>query len=172
MGKVGVPAAFGAIVPIDATMSLDGFRSGEDSLDHWLRQRALKSEGRTARTYVICPERSVVGYYAVSAGSLRLSALPGKIRRNAPDPTPALLIGRLAVSLDWQGRGVGSALLRDALRRCAAAAGMVGARGVLIHALSPAAAEFYRRLGFIILDEQNGACFIPMETLQAALAGG
>jgi GNAT superfamily N-acetyltransferase len=88
-----------------------------------------------------------------------------------PDEVPLLLIGRLAVDRNFQGRGLGSALLVDALQRCAAAAQIAGARGVLAHAIDEEAVHFYARHGFIVarpLGERT--MLMPIEILLATVA--
>ncbi len=79
---------------------LTQFRSGEVSLDEWLikRARANQADG-ASRTFVVCEENRVVGYYALASGSVSLAGLPGKFRRNMPDPIPVVMLGRLAVDL-------------------------------------------------------------------------
>jgi GNAT superfamily N-acetyltransferase len=112
------------------------------SLDQWLRERARAIEGLSARTYVVCtrdePDR-VVGYFSISTAIERRSILPSaKLRRGMPEQVPLLLIGRLAVDEAWRNRGVGSALLADALRRCLASSEIAGVRGVITHAIDEA----------------------------------
>src|SRR5687767_10363871 len=123
------------------------------SLDQWLRERARASEGLSARTYVVCTAgepASVVGYCSISAAVEQRNALPSaKLRRGMPEQVPLLLIGRLAVEAAWRGRGVGSAIVRDALVRCHAASQVAGVRGVIAHAIDEAAVGFYERHGFI-----------------------
>lgn len=143
------------------------------SLDEWLRTRALTSEGLSARTYVVCdaaePQR-VVGYYTISSTKEQRAVLPtAKLRKGMPDDVPLLLIGRLAVDREFQGLGIGKDLLADAIRRCAAAAGIAGARAILVHALDAAAAEFYRRHGFIDSPLGERALLLPIETVRASL---
>ena len=72
----------------------------------------------------------------------------GRIRRNMPDPVPATLLGRLAVDRQWQGRGLGAALLRDAVLRVVGAAETIGVRALLAHAISEEAKAFYEHWGF------------------------
>lgn len=121
-------------------------------LDEWLRQRALASEGLSARTYVICSEslpEQVIGYYAISTAMEERSTLPtAKLRRGLPDRVPLLLIGRLAVSQEFQGRGLGADLLSDAIHRCLAASEIAGARAIIAHAIDDRAAAFYNAHGF------------------------
>lgn len=142
------------------------------SLDHWLQERALASEGASARTYVICDtdERPrVVGYYTITTAMEERTALPSaKLRRGMPDRVPLLLIARLAVDKTFQGKGLGSDLLADALRRCVAASDIVGARAVIVHAIDAAAADFYRRHGFIGSPLGELILLMPIETVRSA----
>jgi GNAT superfamily N-acetyltransferase len=134
------------------------FASGEPVLDTWLRERALQNIASGAsRTYVVTPSgsASVIGFYALAMGSILATALPGSMRRNMPNPIPAVVLGRLAVDHAWQGRGVGVALLKDAVLRSLRAAGEVSARVVIVHAISPAAEAFYRRHGFSLLPTET-----------------
>lgn len=129
---------------------LSSFDSGEPVLDDWLRKRALANDASGAsRTYVVTSGARVVGYYSLATGSVEAAKATGKARRNMPDPIPVIIIGRLAVDRAVQGQGLGSALLRDALVRIVAAAEVVGARAVLLHAISEEAKRFYRHHGFV-----------------------
>lgn len=129
---------------------VSGFSCGRESLDDWLKNRAFKSNAAgDSRVFVICDcSREVIGYYAISAGSVCRDDAVGKIKRNAPGPIPMALIGRLAVRADYQGHGVGPALLRDAVLRISQASEHIGVKGVLVHALDDEAASFYARMGF------------------------
>jgi GNAT superfamily N-acetyltransferase len=125
------------------------FQSGEESLDRWLKQRALKNERDGAsRTYVVCVENQVVGYYCLANGAIASQIATGKTRRNMPDPIPVMVIGRLAIDQNWQGRGLGKGLLRDAILRTRQAAEIAGIRAILVHAISEKAKQFYESCGF------------------------
>jgi predicted N-acetyltransferase YhbS len=65
-----------------------------------------------------------------------------------PDPIPVVLLGRLAVDRQFQCRGLGRAMFRDAALRVLAAADTIGVRGILVHAISEEAKAFYVALGF------------------------
>ncbi|MGL5362136.1 MAG: GNAT family N-acetyltransferase [Bosea sp. (in: a-proteobacteria)] len=139
--------------PLSAEHDLTSFENGQHaSLDEWLKRRALASEGLSARTYVVCPvdaPKCVVGYFSIATAMAQRAALPSaKLRQGMPDQIPLLLVGRLAVDRTWQGKGLGSALLAAALRKCQAAASIVGARGVVVHAIDDKAAAFYEAHGF------------------------
>lgn len=129
---------------------LDAFDCGDESLNQWLKKRARRNEREGAsRTYVVCVGCRVIGYYALAAGSVALSAAPGRVRRNMPDPVPVMVIGRLAVDRGWQGQHLGSALLADAVKRTLSAAGIAGIRAILVHAISDDARRFYAERGFV-----------------------
>lgn len=90
---------------------------------------------------------TVLGYYTLSAVAVEHAALPGRVRRNAPHPVPAVLMGRLAIDQTAQGAGLGRLLVRDAILRTLAAADHIGVRILLVHALHEQASTFYESLG-------------------------
>jgi predicted N-acetyltransferase YhbS len=111
-----------------------------------------------------------VGYFSISAAMEQRNALPSaKIRRGMPEQVPLLLIGRLAVDAQWQGRGLGSALLVDALRRCLAASQIAGVRGVVAHAIDETAAAFYERHGFVRSPLGERVMLMPIETVRSII---
>ena len=135
--------------PLDADDEVSSFQSGVDSLDNWLRRRALANQvSGASRTYVISSGGRVVGYFALSAGAVAQQKATGAVRRNMPDPIPVMVLARLAVDTEYQGLGLGSALLRDALMRAVQAADVIGIRSILVHAISDDARAFYERHGF------------------------
>lgn len=137
--------------PIEATDNTAGFDSGEASLERYLADRALTNHvSDFARCYVCVgsDETKVVGYYTLSAVAVEHAHLPGRARRNAPDPVPAVLLGRLAVDRRVQGSGLGRLLVRDAILSTLAAADRIGVRLLIVHALHSDAAAFYSTLGF------------------------
>jgi GNAT superfamily N-acetyltransferase len=130
---------------------LSEFDCGEPSLDDWLRRRALQQNEETgaSRTYVVCAGKRVVGYYARAVGAVVQAHAPGRVRRNMPDPVPVIIVGRLAVHKDFQGRKIGPALMRDAVLRTLQASAIAGIRAILVHAISERARLFYEDCGFI-----------------------
>ncbi|TAL36487.1 MAG: GNAT family N-acetyltransferase [Alphaproteobacteria bacterium] len=138
-------------VHLTAKHDLEHFQSGEETLDNWLRERAIENMAAAAsKTYVVCPSgsRQVIGYYAICMGHILNQEVIGSMRRNMPKHIPAVILGRLAIDERWQGKGLGKALLQDAVQRSVRAAMEVSARLLIIHAISPNAEAFYSHHGF------------------------
>lgn len=152
-----------APVPLQLEHELDAFSCGIPELDAWLRDRALRNERQdVSRTFVACRGTRVIGYYALAAGAVARVDAPKPLARNSPDPIPVILLGRLAVDQGEQGSGLGGFLLRDALIRCLRAAEAIGARAVMVDAISDEAIAFYRRYEFISSPLRPSMLFLPM----------
>ena len=139
------------------------------SLDAWLKNRALASEGMSARTYVVCARdapRRVVGYYAISTAMEQRISLPNaKLRRAMPDQVPLLLIGRLAVDRQYQGKGLGADLLSNSIRRCIEVSQIAGARAIITHAIDDDAIRFYQHHGFLRCPLGDRVMLLPIEAV-------
>ena len=137
--------------PIELSDNTTDFDSGEVSLDRYLTDRALTNHLADLGRCYVCVDADtdkIVGYYTLSAVAVEHADLPGKVRRDAPDPVPAVLMGRLAIDTKAQGSGLGRFLVRDAILSTLAAADRIGVRILLVHALHERAATFYEKLGF------------------------
>jgi GNAT superfamily N-acetyltransferase len=142
-------SGFTAPAPLAPEHDLELFSCGEESLDRWLKERARKAEGvHSARTYVVCAGKQVVGYYCLATGAVVRSSAPKPLQRNMPDPLPAMILGRLAIDQNYQRFGLGRALLRDAVLRTANVARQAGIVALIAHAISPEAKAFYLRNEF------------------------
>lgn len=158
-------------IPLTAEHDHSMFDCGDAALNDWLQHRALKNESRFSRTYVVCENNHVVAYFCISAGAVERTAAPGKVRRNAPDTIPVSVIGRLAVSRNHVGKGLGADILSDALRRIAVASQSIGIGAVLVHAKDDAAKRFYMKCAeFIEYPEDSRTLFLPIETVVAAFS--
>ncbi len=156
--------------PLREEHQTDSFDSGERVLDDWLRRRARMNQASGAsRTYVVCEGRRVVAYYALASGAIAHAAAPGRVRRNTPDPIPVVVLARLAVDRNYQGRGIGRALFRDAARRVLQAADTIGIRAIVVHAISEEAGEFYLALGFEPSPGEAMTLLVTLRDVQAAL---
>lgn len=127
------------------------------SLNEWLHTRALRaSQEGSAKTYVVCIEdtSTVVGFYCLSTGAIAhkdstgASQVPGKVKRNMPDPIPVVVLGRLAVDQGHQGKGIGKGLVKDAIKRVLSLSQRIGIRAILVHCIDDDAKAFYEKLGF------------------------
>jgi GNAT superfamily N-acetyltransferase len=157
--------------PLADHHDLAAFISGEPPLDDWLKRRARANQASGAsRTFVLCQGARVVAYYALASGSIIVDAAPGRFRRNMPSPIPVVVLARLAVDQDWQGRGIGRALFRDAARRVAHAADSIGIRGIVVHAISENAKSFYLTLGFDPSPLEPMTLMVTVADIRAVLA--
>ena len=146
------------------------FASGVASLDDWLKRRARANQSSGAsRTYVVCDGDRVVGYYALASGGIAVQDVPGRFKRNMPDPIPVVVLARLAVDSAYQGRGLGRALFRDSAQRVVYAADAIGIRGVVVHAISEQAKAFYLALGFDPSPRDPMTLMVTLPDLRAAL---
>jgi predicted N-acetyltransferase YhbS len=154
--------------PLTSKHSIDDFSCGIASLDEWLKRRALTNQNSGAtRTFVTCIDERVVGYYALAAGSINVQSALGKFRRNMPDPIPVVILARLAIDTSCQGRGLGRGLFRDAALRVIRAADPIGIRGIIVHAISAEAKDFYVALGFDVSPVEPMTLMITLNDLRA-----
>ena len=129
---------------------LEKFDCGETSLNDWLKKRALKNDlGDASRTYVVCCENMVIAYYSLHLGCIQHSEAVRKIKRNMPDPIPAIVLGRLAVDVNHQGKGLARALIKDMFLRAIQVSDLAGTKAVLVKALNDKVTHFYQSFGFV-----------------------
>lgn len=102
------------------------------------------------------------------AGAIGHAEAPSAMRRNRPDPVPVMVLGRLAIHKDHQQKGIGTALLRDAILRTIQAAEIAGITALLVHALTEQAKRFYRSCGFIESPIQPMTMYQLLATAQRA----
>jgi GNAT superfamily N-acetyltransferase len=123
-----------------------------------------------SRTFVVCQGVRAIAYYALASGAVAVSAATGRVRRNAPDPIPLVVLGRLAIDERYQRRGLGRALFRDAALRVVNAADTIGIRGILVHTLSAEAKACYLALGFEPSPLEPMTLMVTLTDVRAALA--
>ena len=129
---------------------LSAFDCANQTLNDWLSKFAwTNQQADSAKTYVALDGNRVIGYYALTTGSVHKHESPRRIAKGlANHPIGVVLLARLAVDRSQQGKGLGKALLFDALSRIEEAADIVGVRAVLVHATDEAARRFYRHFEF------------------------
>ena|SRR5271154_1280204 len=155
---------------IEDSHQIGAFDSGVPALDDWLKRRARANQASGAsRTYVVCEHQRVVAYYALASGAVDMATASGHFRRNMPDPVPIAVLGRLAIERSFQKHGLGRALVRDAAARVIQAAGIIGIRGIIVHALSPEAKAFYLAVGFEVSPLEPSTLMATLVDIQATL---
>lgn len=153
--------------PLEPDHNLNEFSCGIPELDQWLRDYSRRNERNdVSRTFVVCRGKRVVGYYALAAGAVARVDSPKSFSRNSPNPIPVFLLGRLAIDQREQGNGLGGFLLRDALLRCLNAADSIGARAVMVDAISDDAIRFYQRFEFMPSPINPNMLFLPMSYIR------
>jgi GNAT superfamily N-acetyltransferase len=147
-----------------------GFQSGADELDEWLTKFAWRNQkANNATTYVATTSSGrVVGFYAIAVSGIALEATPAQVAgQSPPDPIPCVLLGRLAVDWQYQGRGIGQGLLRHALARAYMVSRVAGTVAVLIHARDEQAKTFYTDLTDAVPSPTDPLhLMIPMSTIE------
>lgn len=138
-------AVYEPIRKLESTDELKRFDCGNPALNRFLQRYARVSQrASSAQTYVCRYRNDVVGYYSLAVGSIVPENVPRRVRQGlARHPVPVMLLARLGVDRAHQRRGLGRALLRDALLRTAHAADIAGIRALLVHAKDDAARRWY-----------------------------
>jgi len=159
--------------PIEKVDEVAAFSCGKQSLDDFLKRRALK-KGKASRTYVVVSQAGesagkVAAYYTLAAGGVNHEECPTWAKRNMPNPLPVIVLGRLAVDAQHQGTGIGKHLLREAMQRALEASAQIGARALVVHAIDDEAASFYVLFGFQNFPTDSRTLFLPMETIADSL---
>ena len=135
---------------LKASDAVESFDCGQVALNQFLQRHALNNQrANSAQTYVCCDGAAVVGFYSLTVGCVDHPSAPDRVVKGlARHPVPVMILARLAVDQSFQGKGLGRALLKDALRRTLLAADIAGIRAVLVHAKDDAAREWYRQFDF------------------------
>ena len=129
---------------------LEGFDCGKPGLNDWLIRHARQAQASgSAKTYVVVDADRVVGYFSLTVGQADVLEVPERVRKGMGSyPIPVVILARLAVSLQDQGKGIGIGMLQEAIRRTVTIAEQAGVRALLTHPIDEAASHFYQRFGF------------------------
>ncbi len=144
---------------LEARHQLESFDCGKPALNEWLLRHARQAQGSgSAKTFVVADDERVVGYFSLTVGQVDTLEAPERIRKGMGQyPIPVVILARLAVSIQDQGKGIGFGMLQDAIRRTLLIAEQAGIRAMLTHPIDEEASGFYTRFGFIAspLSEQQ-----------------
>ena len=166
-------AAYESVRKLAPADSTEGFDCGQLPLNQFLQRYALVNQkANSAQTYVCCLGGEVVGFYSLAVGSVDPEDAPARVMKGlARHPVPVMILARLAVDRDHQGKGLGKALLKDALLRTAQAADIAGIRCLLVHAKDEAARQWYESWEFDPSPTDPYHLFLMLKDLKALLAG-
>lgn len=161
------------IEKLHRTHAVEDFTCGQPELDRFLTRHALQAQqAGSSLTYVALSDNAVIGFYSLVVGEVRHADAPERVVKGMPrHPIPLMVLARLAVHSDWQGRRIGAGLLLDALMRTLQAADIGGIRALAVHAKDEPAADFYRHFGFVPSPTDNRHLFMLIKDIRA-MAGG
>jgi len=149
--------------------AVDAFDCGREELNRFLVRFAFPNQQAGAsQTYVGLSEQIVIGYYTLVVGQVTYEDAPERLTKGlARHPVPIMLLARLAVSVEWQGRGLGAGFMKDAMRRTLQAADIAGIRAFGVHAKDDAARAFYEHFGFVASSSDPFHLFVLMKDLRS-----
>lgn len=154
---------------LSAADLVEAFDCGQLALNQFLQRYALVNQkANSARTYVCCKDGDVVGFYSLTVGSADTQDVPLRVMKGlARHPVPVMILARLAVDQAHQRKGLGRALLKDALLRTLQAADIAGIRALLVHAKDEAAKQWYTEWEFEPSPTDPFHLFLVLKDLKA-----
>jgi ribosomal protein S18 acetylase RimI-like enzyme len=156
----------------------DGFDCGSEPLNLFLKQTARQhAERGISRTFVLVDEdasdpKPIAGYFSLNLCQIKSESLLREDARKLPRDVSGIRLGRLAVAKDYQRQGIGKILLAAAMGKFIEIFNMAGGIGLFVDATDQAAKGYYEQFGFIPLPSNEFALFLPIKTIQEALASG
>jgi ribosomal protein S18 acetylase RimI-like enzyme len=159
------------IAPLNKNHDRAGFHCNVDTLDHYIRKQAAQDIKRSISRIFVAEQpgnsKEILGYYSLSTLSVQLSELPEHLSRKLPrHPIPAALIGRLAVSINAQGYGIGKMLLIDAIKRTLSVSDQIAIYAMVVDAVNDNARCFYEKYGFARLKDSGKRLFLPLKSFK------
>jgi len=148
------------------------FDCGNEALNTFLQRHALNNQrNQSARTYVaLRGETRIVGFYTMAAASAEFDFVPARIANGlARHPVPLTLLARLAVDVTEQGAGLGSGLLKDALKRFLQAQAIIASRALVVQAKDENASAFYQHFGFVASPIDPYHLFLMTKDIHASM---
>ena len=151
--------------------AIESFDCNRETLNRFLIRYALQNQQAGAsQTYVALSEEAVVGYYTLVVGQVEYEDAPERLTKGlARHPVPIMLLARLAVASNWQGKGLGAGLLKDSMLRTIQAADIAGIRAFAVHAKDEQAKAFYERFDFLPSPVDPYQLFRLMKDVRAKL---
>lgn len=144
------------------------FNCAQEDLNNFLKKYASQHQkSGTSKTYVALDnEDNIFGFYCLSSTSISFELIDEALTKRLPRyPLPSIVIGRFAVDISMQGKGVGKYLLAHALRQVAKVSQLIGVNFVIIHAKDQKAAKFYQHFGFTALSSNPLTLIYPVSQI-------
>jgi GNAT superfamily N-acetyltransferase len=157
------------IEKLHRTHEVETFTCGQPELDRFLVRHALQAQqAGSSQTYVGVSDKTVIGFYSLVVSEVKHADAPERVAKGMPRyPIPLMVLARLAVHSDWQGRRIGAGLLLNALGRTLQVADIAGTRAIAVHAKDDSAASFYRHFGFIPSPTDTRHLFMLIKDIRA-----
>jgi GNAT superfamily N-acetyltransferase len=158
-------------VPLDSKYDRENFSCGKDLLDNYFWRQANQDVKRKLSVCFVLIDNDtdkIIGYYTLSSNSISNDLIPDSLKKKLPKSylsLPTILLGRMAIDKDSQGKGIGKILLIDSLKRCIDTSESIGAFAVVVDPIDNEAESFYKKYGFIELPD-SGKMFLPMKTIK------
>ena len=151
--------------------AVDEFDCGQEALNRFLVRYAFQNQqAEASQTYVATVEDRIVGFYTLVVAQVEYDDAHQRLRKGlAKHPVPLMLLARLAVATNWQGKGLSSGLLKDAMLRTLQAADIAGIRALAVHAKDDDARTFYERFGFVAAPTDPYHLFVLLKDIRAVL---
>lgn len=169
-------AAVGPPRPLFEDDDQTKFDCGRESINQWFRRHAWLSHASGTSRVNVLPDPAqgrIAGFVTLSAAQIERAFMPKARQRNRPSLIPVTLLGQLAADRDYQGQGLGAALLYFALKTALEASDKIGSMGVITHPLDDGVRRFYARWGFADLPfDPHRAMMVRMEDLRLSFATG
>jgi GNAT superfamily N-acetyltransferase len=151
--------------------NVENFDCGQEALNRFLTRYALQNQqAEASQTYVALSADEVIGFYTLVVGQVEHANAPERLTKGlARHPVPIMLLARLATALRWQGKGIGSGLLKDAMLRTLQAANIAGIRAFAVHAKDDQARMFYERFDLVASPTDPFHLFLLLKDVRAFL---
>ena len=158
---------YSPVSPLRASHDRGQFDCGIEPLNDYLKKYALQNQKKgIVRNYVTCDDNRVIGYYSLAYGSVAQTDAPPALTKGIGKyPIPVMILARLAVDLRKKGKGLGQALLKNAVMRTLQAAEIAGLKAIFVHAKNAEARQFYEKHGFIPSPHDPLQLFWPLAQL-------
>jgi GNAT superfamily N-acetyltransferase len=159
------------IEKLQRTHAVESFDCGKEPLNRFLiRYALLNQQAGASQTYLALSEDKPIGYYTLVVGQVEYADAPERLTKGlARHPVPIMLLARLAIAREWQGKGQGSGLWKDAMLRTLQAAEIAGIRAFAVHARDDQARGFYQRFDLIPSPADPYHLFILLKDVRSAL---